>query len=212
MNPNLTPFLFWLARYDRKYIQFLRQAFTNLHLSYVIDMHMENTAQIVSWFNEAPADLQTEIFSRLPVEFVYRYRLVCKQWNDLLSSNDFLSKWAEVSLSRKQPRLVFCSNIPEIPWMAFCFYTRTWINPCFMFSFMNDWTGMPCSSYCNQSVPRLILVTRSDSLNGRVCNPYTKAFVDIPAPHFGYIVVDQINKCGASYRVVVVTNNWREAT
>lgn len=162
-----------------KYIQFVMQAFTNIDLCCIIDMDMQNAAQIS--FNKVSCGLQTKILARLPVEFVYKFHIINKQWKKFLSSQYFLRKWSEVALNR-QPWLVFCSKILNMPSMAFCFYKHIWINSCFTLSFMEDLLYETCKIYCNESVPRLILVIRSRSYNGSVCNPYMRAFDDILGP------------------------------
>jgi hypothetical protein len=91
-------------------------------------MEMQEAALLSSLLNESlDDDFRMEILARLPVEFVYNYRLICKQWNDFLSSNYFLTKWgeAEAPLNSKQPRLLMWNWDLREPCMAFCFYTRT---------------------------------------------------------------------------------------
>jgi hypothetical protein len=127
-------------------------------------MEIQEAALLDSLSNESPDyDFQTEILARLPVEFVYTYRIICKQWNDLLSSNYFLTKWTEpeAPLNARQPRLVLCDGNPKMPYMAFCLYARTWIKFCFNFSFLKDWIPRFCHEtniYFSQSVAGVVFV------------------------------------------------------
>lgn len=178
---------------------------------------MQKSALFSSWWSES-TDLQTEILARLPVEFVYRYRTISKQWKYFLSSSYFLTKWADAPLNGKQPRLLLCGKNPTRSSASFCFATRTWIKS-FTFSFLEDWLRNPyrpihLDMYCRGSVGGLILVHGVDCHNKwslRLCNPYTRAFVDIPMPKTGIehaecIVLNENNnqKSGCAYKVVSV--------
>uniref|UniRef100_A0A803NDF9 F-box domain-containing protein n=1 Tax=Chenopodium quinoa TaxID=63459 RepID=A0A803NDF9_CHEQI len=93
--------------------------------------------------NEAEADLElklelfssmidellTEIFLRLPIDSVCRFKLVCKHWCSLLSSDYFVSRFTEYNHNQQCPfTLVFqysvfgpsgkCGNI-ESYWSHF---------------------------------------------------------------------------------------------
>ena len=127
-----------------------------------------------------------KILSWLPVELLYRYRIVSKEWKDWLSSNDFLTRWCEAPINSKQPRLALCDRNPKMPCMSFCFHTRTWIKSCFTLSFLHDWIPQTCridlGIYCSRSEGGLCLVNPYiwDTPTLRVCNPYTQTFVEIP--------------------------------
>ena len=181
--------------------------FIFLLLRSVKDMEMEAADLVSERWNELPEDLQMKILSWLPVELLYRYRIVSKEWKDWLSSNDFLTRWCEAPINSKQPRLALCDRNPKMPCMSFCFHTRTWIKSCFTLSFLHDWIPQTCridlGIYCSRSEGGLCLVYPYIGRPLRVCNPYTQTFVEIPESS-----IDLFGEC----IVVDENNNWRWET
>ena len=171
-----------------------------------MEMETADVDLVSTGWNDLPDDLQMKILSWLPVECVYSFRIVSKEWKDLLSSDSFLTRWSEVS---NNPRLVLCDMNPETPWMSFCFETRSWIKPCFTLSFLKD--SMPHTSIIMSSDQGLCLVRPFLGRFLIVCNPYTQTFVEIPPPpsrEWGYeqIVVDENKhwRSETAYKVVAV--------
>ncbi|GLJ15276.1 hypothetical protein SUGI_0249970 [Cryptomeria japonica] len=64
------------------------------------------------------------VFSKLPVESICRSRVVCKEWNFILSSQRFLS-----SLPIQNPWLLICGKEMNETWvcMAYCFSAQKWM-------------------------------------------------------------------------------------
>ncbi|GLJ54999.1 hypothetical protein SUGI_1180690 [Cryptomeria japonica] len=77
----------------------------------------ENSDEESVW-SEFPDHIVEETFSNLLFEFTLPFRIVCKQWNKLLSSNRFLS-----SLAESDPWILLCSSTHC---MAYCFLTQSW--------------------------------------------------------------------------------------
>jgi len=138
-------------------------------------------------WNDLPDHLITEILSFLPMEDVHRYRCICKQWNALLSSNNFINHiWAHAPINQ-QPWLVLSDDNPSTPCMAFCFYTRKW-HTCFSFSFLEKQAGT-AQLIWRGSVPGVVLAdvyfsgdgdgSNDTGIVARVCNPYTQTFFQL---------------------------------
>ena len=126
--------------------------------------------------NDLPYDLRVMILSWLPVECSYMFRIVAKEWKDLLSSQSFIDRWSELPINN-HPRLVLCDyRNPEIPCMSFCFRTLSWIKPCFTLSFLKD-SILETDIMSSDQGTYLV-----SSLRGRlikVCNPHIQTFIKI---------------------------------
>lgn len=123
---------------------------------------------------ELPEYVREEILARLPVESLCRFRIVCQEWNALLSSAKFItSKWAEAP-HNKNPWLLVQNVYSKMPncWV-YCFYTRTWEKPSrISLSFLKEIQNY---IHCLGSAAGLFLVT--DFL---VCNPLTRTSLKLP--------------------------------
>lgn len=53
-----------------------------------------------------PADLQREIYSRIPATSLRRLRSICKQWNHLFKDPEFIEKQFRKSVAAKQSMVV----------------------------------------------------------------------------------------------------------
>ncbi|GLJ45434.1 hypothetical protein SUGI_0956570 [Cryptomeria japonica] len=73
--------------------------------------------------SKLPQDLKELIFSKLPLESICGYRIICKEWNSILSSFNFLS-----SLPTQYPWLLICNKEENKNWgyMAYCFSSQKW--------------------------------------------------------------------------------------
>ena len=61
-------------------------------------------------WNDLSEDFKMSILMWLPVEFVYKYWSVCKEWNALLSSKYFLTSMWEEAPNNKNPWLLLCDS------------------------------------------------------------------------------------------------------
>lgn len=81
---------------------------------------------------EVPEHLSQEILAWLPLECLCKFRIVCKQWNCLISSTKFITnKWAGAPRNRIPWLVVQWKVLQEadsrVPVsLAYCFFTRTW--------------------------------------------------------------------------------------
>nr|ADE75855.1 unknown [Picea sitchensis] len=80
---------------------------------------------------ELSEHLREEILAWLPLQSLCRFRLVCKDWNALISSTRFITtKWVDKPPNRKPWLVVHLQGAPsKMPHsLAYCFFTRTWKN------------------------------------------------------------------------------------
>eukprot|EP01018_Ginkgo_biloba_P037796 Gb_31812 [translate_table: standard] len=88
------------------------------------DIHPNNEGRLHVW-GELPEHVVERILQCLPWECFFRFRIVCKEWKNLLSSAHFSSLWREAAA--KQPWLLLCMpNAQMGSCLLFCFFTRTW--------------------------------------------------------------------------------------
>ncbi|GLJ45441.1 hypothetical protein SUGI_0956800 [Cryptomeria japonica] len=75
--------------------------------------------------SKLPQDLKELIFSKLPLESICSSRIICKEWNSILSSDNFLS-----SLPVQYPWLLICHEEKDKNWrcMTYCFSAQKWRN------------------------------------------------------------------------------------
>lgn len=130
-------------------------------------------------WSELPEHLREEVVARVPLEYLCRFRLVCKQWHALISSTKFITtKWAEASPNRK-PWLVVGPDV-QYRLLAYCFFTRTWkkTSGVFLSNLLQQCTSRSARIYCGGSASGLFLVNITDPSTASevftVCNPLTK--------------------------------------
>lgn len=130
-------------------------------------------------WSELPKHLREEVVARVPLEYLCRFRLVCKQWHALISSTKFITtKWAEASPNRK-PWLVVGPDV-QYRLLAYCFFTRTWkkTSGVFLSNLLQQCTSRSARIYCGGSASGLFLVNITDPSTASevftVCNPLTK--------------------------------------
>jgi hypothetical protein len=147
------------------------------------------------FWEEWPQYLQEEILTCLSAQYLCRFRGTCHQWNNLCSSANFITReWAKAPPNRK-PCLVLCNTgSAEMPWMTYCFFTKTW-NTFISLSFLlkkeengiyrlpDDWPDYNIG--CEGSAAGLFLVhvfpdTHVANFN-TVCNPLTQTALKLPA-------------------------------
>lgn len=84
------------------------------------------------WY-ELPNNFKENVLAWLPAEILCRYRSVCKEWNALLSSTEFIySDWVAAPPNNK-PCLVFFQDFHPFNCMLYCFFTYTWKRLSFAF-------------------------------------------------------------------------------
>ncbi|XP_057852580.1 F-box/kelch-repeat protein At5g15710-like [Cryptomeria japonica] len=73
--------------------------------------------------SKLPQDLKELIFSKLPLESICSSRIICKEWNFILSSVNFLS-----SVPIQYPWLLICNDQKDKSWccMTYCFSAQKW--------------------------------------------------------------------------------------
>ncbi|GLJ15273.1 hypothetical protein SUGI_0249920 [Cryptomeria japonica] len=117
-----------------------------------------------------PLIMKELVFSKLPVESICSSRVVCKEWNFILSSQRFLS-----SLSIQNPWLLMCGKEMNETWvcMAYCFSAQKWMTlplclpPDLDISF---------SSGAGQG---LLLFEKASPRQLFVCNPLMRSYAEI---------------------------------
>jgi len=136
--------------------------------------------------------LKEDILAWLPLDCLCRSRLVCKQWNTLVSSTRFITtKWAEAPPNR-MPWLVVHNGKPKMPsGFVYSFFTRAWKKTsCVSVSFLLQDHEKVDSVHCEGSTAGLFLVNTfsvsripngiSISSDFIVCNPLTRAAKRLP--------------------------------
>lgn len=164
--------------------------------------------------------------AQLPVECVCKFRIVCKQWNALLSSTKFITqKWAEAP-PNKMPWLVLGSHL-ESTKLVYCFFTGTWKETSRLsFSFVIDkysgggcWplaAGVNCSgSAIGLFSLRIPFHNTGSSLwmSFTICNSLTRTSFELhPAIPFSSCILTGIVGVEAdspeTYKVVMVTPQY----
>ncbi|GLJ51072.1 hypothetical protein SUGI_1087160 [Cryptomeria japonica] len=150
-----------------------------------------------SVWSECPDHIIERMFSTLLVEFSSRFRIVCKEWNVLLTSSRFLSL-----LPERDPWLLLCNETHVV---AYCFLTQSWktISLCFLPSPTTETLSQGYSRFCSKSGGGLLLIEiRQPQKMYMICNPLTGVYRDIPADIAEKITVMEIMDNGESYKIV----------
>ncbi|GLJ55020.1 hypothetical protein SUGI_1181140 [Cryptomeria japonica] len=152
-----------------------------------------------SVWSEFPEHIVEEIFSNLLFEFTLRFRIVCKQWDKLLSSNRFLS-----SLAESDPWILLCSSTDC---MAYCFLTQSWKN--LSLSFLPSRTtktlSLGNSRFCSSGAG-LLLIQFGWPRKYMICNPITRTYRYIHPVISQSATLSAIMDDGESYKIVGVTH------
>lgn len=85
---------------------------------------LEDSAGDGSVWSELPQHLLESLLARLPLDCIFRYRSVCKCWNDMLSCKNFGRLWAESGGG--QPCLVLCMPETRMRFLLYSFFSGTW--------------------------------------------------------------------------------------
>eukprot|EP01018_Ginkgo_biloba_P037792 Gb_31804 [translate_table: standard] len=160
-----------------------------------------------SEWGELPEHVVERILQCLPWECLFRFRIVCKQWNNLLSSAHFRNLWR--AAAAKQPWLLLCMpNAQMGSCLVFSFFTGAWRTVSLSF--------LPERSHLNYkgSAAGLLLAdipARSSTGNAYewrcVCNPLSRKCMKLPGMLSITTVMARGIVCGhdrESYKVVVV--------
>ncbi|GLJ54979.1 hypothetical protein SUGI_1180390 [Cryptomeria japonica] len=154
-----------------------------------------------SVWSECPDQMLEVMFSSLLVEFSSRFRIVCKEWNTLLSSNRFLS-----SLPERDPWVLRCSSTHA---MAYCFLTQSWKT--ISFRFLPSETIRSLSeghSIVYSSGAGLLLIAEISEPHKKyiICNPLTSTYRYLPAVIANNVRAAAIMDNGESYKIVGLSN------
>ncbi|GLJ54993.1 hypothetical protein SUGI_1180620 [Cryptomeria japonica] len=156
----------------------------------------ENSDEESVW-SEFPDHIVEEIFSNLLFEFTLPFRIVCKQWNKLLSSNRFLS-----SLAESDPWILLCSSTHC---MAYCFLTQSWktLSLSFLPSRTTKGLSLGDSRFCTSG---LLLIELGWPRKYMICNPITRTYRYIAPVISQSATLSAIMYDGESYKIVGVTH------
>ncbi|GLJ55015.1 hypothetical protein SUGI_1181020 [Cryptomeria japonica] len=152
-----------------------------------------------SVWSEFPDHIVEEIFSNLLFEFTLPFRIVCKQWNKLLSSNRFLS-----SLAESDPWILLCSSTHC---MAYCFLTQSWkiLSLGFLPSRTTKSLSLGNSRFCSSGAG-LLLIEYGWPRKYMICNPITRTCRFIHPVISQSATLSAIMDDGESYKIVGVTH------
>lgn len=168
---------------------------------------------------ELPEHLREEVLVWLPLQYLCKFRIVCKQWNSLISSTKFITnKWAEAP-PNSVPWLVVQWKVlqetdSEGPFsLAYCFFTKTWKRTSSIsLSFLLQEEEMTNYVFnCYGSAAGLFLAGTADPnpFPLVVANPLTRTFLHLPPLSsiqriFARGIVEGDGDSRDSYKVVVV--------
>lgn len=163
---------------------------------------MAQSKKLSRTYNDLYDDLKEEILSWLPVECVCRFRSVSKQWNNLLSSHNFIKKVWRKKPANMNPWLVL-HPVNSSYCLAYCFFTRTWkttssisIENANNYG-ENEILGSAAGLFLLRTAPLLF-----------VCNPLTRTFLELPSIKCTTVDVAGImaeeGESSDTYKVVVV--------
>ncbi|GLJ54989.1 hypothetical protein SUGI_1180560 [Cryptomeria japonica] len=158
----------------------------------------ENSDEESVW-SEFPDHIVEEIFSNLLFEFTLPFRIVCKQWNKLLSSNRFLC-----SLAESDPWILLCSSTHC---MAYCFLTQSWktLSLSFLPSRTTKSLSLGNSRFCSSGAG-LLVIEFGCPRKYMICNPITRTYRYIPPVISQSATLSEIMDNGESYKIVGVTH------
>ncbi|GLJ36391.1 hypothetical protein SUGI_0730520 [Cryptomeria japonica] len=131
--------------------------------------------------SKLPEEMKRLVFSKLPFESIYSSRTVCKEWNSILSSDNFLS-----SLPAQNPLLLI--SIGQINNKCSCitysFSTQKWMK--FPISFYPHTEGCDrnnrvcsCVRDVSSTTQGLLLVEQNPAQQLLVCNPLMRSCVEV---------------------------------
>ncbi|XP_057821990.2 F-box only protein 6-like [Cryptomeria japonica] len=163
------------------------------------DTESNERSDVESVWSEFPDHLVEEIFSNLLFEFTLPFRIVCKQWNKLLSSNIFLS-----SLAESDPWILLCSSTHC---MAYCFLNQCWKT--LSLSFLPNRTTKSFSlgntRFCSSGAG-LLLIEFGWPRKYMICNPITRTYRYNPPVISQSATLSAIMDNGESYKIAGVTH------
>lgn len=157
--------------------------------------------------SELPQHLVESMLLRLPLDCIFRFRSVCKGWNDVLSCKHFGRLWAESGGG--QPCLLLCMPNTMMRFLLYSFFTGTWQT--LTLSFMPD----ICRANYRGSVAGLVLMdipiypTTFGTFFPQVCvcNPLSRTSFVLPGMLSVTSVIGKAIVAGddpGSYEVLVV--------
>ncbi|GLJ55047.1 hypothetical protein SUGI_1181560 [Cryptomeria japonica] len=189
---------------DSKYVGVVENADEDLGRSEILLNAMKKGKGIVgnersdeeSAWSECPDHMLEMMFSSLPIEFSSRFRIVCKEWNSLLSSNKFLSLIAETD------RWILLCN--ETHALAYSFLTQSWktISLRFLPSGTSQSISQGQSAFCSSGAGLLLMEIAKPVKKYIICNPLTRTYRYLPA-----VIEENVNAAaivdnGESYKIL----------
>ena len=91
-----------------------------------METEREDPQECSRWWSQLPNNLQEKALAWLPLEKLCRYCGVCKEWNALFSSPEFISKHWVAAPPNKKPWLVLQRESQLLDCTAYCSFTNTW--------------------------------------------------------------------------------------
>ncbi|GLJ46914.1 hypothetical protein SUGI_0989870 [Cryptomeria japonica] len=141
--------------------------------------------------SELPRHIKKCIFEQLSLQSISRSRLVCREWNSILSSRSFVK-----SLPKYNPWLLLCAQNMKYC-MAYCFSTHKWRK--ISFPFLPTPIRKNLSNYIFSSAELGLLLLKSPDLY--VCDPLTKLYAKIEIDMVGTVIGIVQGENGESYLV-----------
>ncbi|XP_057858102.2 uncharacterized protein LOC131067170 [Cryptomeria japonica] len=137
-----------------------------------------------------PLAMKELIFEKLSIQLICSSRIVCKEWNSILSSQSFL-----YSLSTQNPWLLICSQQVCGNWgcMAYCFSAQKWIT--LPLSFLPNPEGQNVRNLLRWG-QGLLIFQETPTSQLFVCNPLMRSYaeIEIDLTHRFIHIVQRRNK------------------
>ncbi|GLJ55045.1 hypothetical protein SUGI_1181530 [Cryptomeria japonica] len=190
---------------DAEYVGVVENADEDLGSSEILLPTMKKRKYIVrnerndeeSVWSECPNHMIEMMFSSLPVEFSSRFRIVCKEWNTLLSSNRFLSLIPE-----RNPWILFCNETHAI---AYCILRQSWKTISLRFlpsRITKSLSQLGRSLFYISGAGLLLFEITEPRRKHMICNPLTSTYKYLPVVIAKNINVGAIMENGESYKIV----------
>jgi hypothetical protein len=145
-------------------------------------------------WKKIPEDLLQEVLARLPFTIILRFRTVCRQWNNLLSSISFFQH---------------CTQVPqahEHPWFYITFGNNNY--EAMYDPLMKRWycsiAKLPKLPICGLPVSSVggLVCLQDTFLNMYICNPLTRSFKILPKSNKNWLHSGMTMNESGGYRVL----------
>ncbi|GLJ55046.1 hypothetical protein SUGI_1181540 [Cryptomeria japonica] len=159
-------------------------------------VHNERNDEELVW-SECLDHMIEMMCSSLPVEFSSRFRIVCKEWNTLLSCNRFLSLIPE-----SNPWILFCNETHAI---AYCLLRQSWNTISLRFlpsRITKSLSQLGRSLFYISGVGLLLFEITEPRRKHMICNPLTSTYRYLPVVIAKNVTVGAIMENEESYKIV----------